>query len=149
MKKPITVVLVLLFILSLVSPLFAEVEESEYFVKTLLIMKVYPHQLGYRVLYKKSSLDFGEVFIPHRWRQEPAGDDTAGQEDAALSAGGKLELRYGEGAEFPYLSVYWKNGAFSHVKLYLHKQDLHSSYGKLDPTIDYTDEFNVDEIILD
>ncbi len=112
--------------------LFAE--ESEYFVKTVPIVKVYPHSLGFKVLFLKSDLSFGNIYVPYTWYAK---------------SGGKAELVYGTEPTIPYMSIFWKDGKFSHMRLYLEKNPLGESYGVIDKSVDYTEQFKTEDIPLE
>ncbi|MFO7850673.1 MAG: hypothetical protein R6V67_12025 [Spirochaetia bacterium] len=114
----------------------AGAETSEFFVKTVPVNKVYQHRLGYRVAYPKSDHTMGILYIPHKWFNREA--DT---EEVA-----KAELATGSGPAYPYLSIFWKNGEFHHIRLYV-KQNLQDvSYGQLDNPEAFNDRFDVDTL---
>lgn len=110
-----------------------EFNESPLFVKTIYLEKVYPHQLGYMVTYVNNSLELRSLYIPMDWFGVAAG---------------KAELVYGSDRAFPYMHIYWEDGEFSHLRLYV-KQNLRDvSWGAIDQTEDLTDEFDVDTLEL-
>ncbi|MFQ3620655.1 MAG: hypothetical protein SNJ78_06895 [Spirochaetales bacterium] len=114
--------------------------ESEYYAKTVLIEKVYPHNLGYKILYTTSKLDIAETYLPHAWFAHSSSRD------------GKLvkgEIQWGDDPTYPYMIIYWKNGKFSHVRLFLKKNMNDLSWGSLNPTEDLSAKFNVEELILE
>ena len=132
MKKTIFAILILLFVGGIV---FAEATESPYFVKTMPLVKVYPHKDGYKILYRTPQMEFGTFYVPMRWFG---------------NAAAKAELIYGDSGAYPYFSIFWKDGAFDHIRLYLHKDRTHRSWGDLDPTNDIAAEFEgVESIELD
>jgi len=90
-------------------------EESTLFVRTVPISRVYLYQEGYRVVYVKNDLNFGEIFLPISW---------------FTMAGGKGEQVLGDDPAFPYFSVFWKDGEFSHIRLYLKKDLRDPSWGE-------------------
>lgn len=125
-------ILAILLLVGFLLPLFAV--ESEYFVKTVLIEKVYPHSKGYRVLYVKSNLQLGEIYLPHSWFYQ---------------AGGKGELVYGDDPSYPFFSVFYKDGEFSHIRLYLKRDYNDPSWGVLRNPDQYDDKFNVDTLEIE
>lgn len=107
--------------------------ESELFVKTIYVEKVYPHQLGYMVSYVTTDLRLEQVFLPIEWFGVAAG---------------RAKIIYGHDKAFPYMDVYWENGEFSHLRLYVKENLRDLSWGAIDQTEDYTDEFAVDTLEL-
>ncbi|HDQ13672.1 MAG TPA: hypothetical protein ENN41_02515 [Sediminispirochaeta sp.] len=134
MKKSILILAIALMI-ALSGALYAE--QSEYFVKTVPISKVYMHNLGYRIVYEKNDFDIGVLYIPNDWF------DLSGQEEP------KAELLMTREPEVPYFSVFWKNGEFSHIRLYLHKSLTHGSYGSLKNPESMNDQFDVETLALE
>jgi hypothetical protein len=117
-----------------VSAVFAFADESDMFVKTMPITRIYTHRLGYRVLYLKTDLNFGEFYVPMSWFDE---------------AGGKGVLIKGTDPSYPYFSIFWKNGEFHSVKLYV-KSDLnHESWGAMTVSPEVAARFDVDTLELD
>lgn len=128
MKKFLILALVLF---GLCFALIAENIESDLYYKSFPIARVYPATEGYRIVYMKSDMDYHVFYVPMEWfNKGPAN---------------KGEILYGEGAAYPYFTVYWKEGAFSHIKLYLARNLLHESWGDLPRDRDYSDKFNVTE----
>ncbi len=111
MKKTIAIALGLLFIAGIIS---VAADESEMYVKSVHIVKVYPHQKGYRIVYMKSGLDLGVTYFPIEW---------------FYGAASKGEVIYGNDPTYPYMSIFWKNGEFHHVRLYLEENKSAQSWG--------------------
>jgi len=61
----------------------------------------------------------------------------------------KAELYTGIEPVYPYFSIFWKNGEFSHIRLYLNKNLSHESYGDLENPEDFADKFNVETLALE
>ena len=104
--KKLTIVLIVLIFSCLA--VFAQEtpradNESYFYFKTAKIFKIYTYNAGYRIVYEKANLELREFMIPMKWFQ----------------AGGKGELIWGNDASYPYFSVFWKDGQFDHIKLYL------------------------------
>lgn len=131
MKKRILFVLLLLVAASI---WVAVAEESLFYTKTVPIVKVYSHKLGYKVIYLKNDMNLGEFYVPFKWLQEP---------------GGKGEVVYGEGKAFPYFSVFYKEGKFDHIRLYLESDRTAESWGTLNPKQDVNEKFNIDTLTLE
>jgi hypothetical protein len=114
--------------------------ESEYYYKNILLTKVYPHALGYKVMYMKGSMDLGEAYLPLKWFSLSSSKE--GQAP-------KGEVIYGDDASYPYLCVYWKEGKFSHVRLYVKKNFNDNSWGTLSQQDASAKSFEVEELKLE
>ena len=136
MKKRVLILAVLL-LLVLSGLLYAE--DSEYFVKSVPIAKVYIHNLGYRIVYQKSDLNFLVFYVPNRWMTMSGSDGEPP----------KAELYTGIEPEYPYFSIFWKNGEFSHIRLYLNRRLSHESYGDLENPDTFDDKFDVETLALE
>lgn len=130
MKKIIITGLVLLFFFGV----FAYAEESDMFVKTMPITKIYTHKLGYKVVYLKNDLNFGEFYVPLKWFD---------------TAGGKGVIIKGVDPAYPYFSIFWKNGEFHSVKLYVRRDLQHQSWGTLQSLPETSDNFDIDTLELE
>jgi hypothetical protein len=104
------------------------------FVKTMPITKIYTHRLGYKVVYLKNDLNFGEFYVPLKWFDQ---------------AGGKGVIIKGFDPAYPYFSIFWKEGKFHSVKLYVRRDLRHDSWGTLRLVPDVADRFEIDELELD
>ena len=111
----------------------AQEQDPELYVKTVSIMKILNHALGYKVLYLKSSMEVGEFYVPHSW----------------FKAGGKAELVLGNGPAFPYFSVFYRNGEFDHVKIYAAENIGHLSWGRLKRQVGDSSKFEVETLDLE
>jgi hypothetical protein len=80
-------------------------EAADVYVISLPILKILSHPEGYKVLYMRNSdMKVDEFYIPHRWLGK---------------AGGKAEIVFGNDPSFPYFSVFYRNGKFDFVRLYV------------------------------
>lgn len=95
---------------------FAQSSDDAFFVKTIPLIKVYSHQLGYKVLYLKGGAQVAEMYLPLTWFGQTAG---------------RAQLIWGVGSEFPYLSLFYKGDKFDHLRLYVHKDMLSATWGIL------------------
>lgn len=89
--------------------------ESDMFVKTVPITKVYLYNEGFRIVYLKSNLEFGVFYVPMEW--------------FGTSADSKAEVVYDMNPAFPYFSIFWEEGEFHHIRLYLEKNRDAPSWG--------------------
>jgi hypothetical protein len=117
-------------------PLFAQPipadKKSDYFYYNVPIERVYPYRRGYVIKYRKGGSQMGTAYLPREWFD---------------AAGGKGELIYlDSGARWPYLSVYYKSGEFTHVRLYLRRDRAHESWGNIPLGVNLDEQFdNIDE----
>jgi len=107
---------------------------SAYYYVNVHIEKVYPHQLGYMIAYRKSGAELGQAYLPGTWFTKSAGK-------------GEL-IRLEGGAQWPYLSVYYKDGKVDHVRLFVRAEFSHQSWGHIPSTANIDDRFNVEELKL-
>lgn len=105
----------------------------EYFVKTIYLNKVYTDNLGYVVAYADSSNNFQEAYLPMSWFN---------------TAGGKGVLVYGAERNYPYMDVYYENGKFDHVVLYVQSSFNDPSWAVLPQTANLEAKFKVDTLTL-
>ncbi len=131
--KRTTVLVVLIFLLLGGLAVTAQEQDPKIYVKTVSIMKILNHSLGYKVLYLKSSMDVGEFYVPHSW----------------FKAGGKAGLVLGNTPAFPYFSVFYKDGKFDHIKLYAHYNIQHLSWGRLKRQAGDNSKFEVETLDLE
>ena len=97
--------------------------ESSYFVKTLPITRIYPHSKGFKVLFIRSDLNIGSFYVPMNWFR-------------GSGAANQAQIMYGIDPAYPYCYIFWSEGEFSHIRLYVIKDKNHESWGVLSPTED-------------
>jgi hypothetical protein len=131
MKRVIILLTVAAFALACV-PAFsqaARTDPTDAFVKTVHIAKIYAHALGYRVLFFKSTFEFGEMWVPMSWFKQ--GVD-------------KAEIIFGNEPSYPYFTIVWADGKFDHVRLYVRDSLQDKSWSELDDRgQDLSGKFNV------
>jgi len=132
MKRSIILV-ALIFIVLGVFVANAQQQDPKLYVKTVGIMKILNHALGYKVLYLKSSMEVGEFYVPHTW----------------FKAGGKAELVLGNGPAFPYFSIFYRDGEFDHIKIYAAENIQHLSWGRLKRQAGDSSKFEVETLDLE
>ena len=139
MKK--FVLLVVLAVFCLGGSLFAQQKSSkykisEYYYFNIPIEKIYTYRKGYIIIYRKGVNQMARTYIPHDWFT----DATGPAEEFAL----------GGGREWPSMSVYYKNGDFSHVKLRLRREKTHETWGVVPLNINIDEFFEgVEEVVLE
>ena len=131
----VTILLSLVFVSFGSGALFAQEESSSPVVSaaTVYVQKVYPHSQGYKVVYTKSDLYPAETYLPTRWFND---------------AGGKGEIFFTSHPSAPYMTVYYVDGQFSHLKLFV-RQRYHSSWGALPGDEDLTEQFSIETLALE
>jgi hypothetical protein len=132
MKRTVMLVTLILLVLG-VFAVNAQEQDPKLYVKTVSIMKILNHALGYKVLYLKSTMEVGEFYVPHSW----------------FKAGGKAELVLGNGPAFPYFSVFYRDGEFDHIKLYAAENIRHLSWGRLKRQVGDSSKFEVETLDLE
>jgi hypothetical protein len=126
-----TVAVVILALLACSAAFAQQNAERDVYVKSVRIARVYPHALGYRILYFKSNMEYAEMYVPTQW--------------FSFSGTSKANVIWGETAEFPFFTIYYKDGKFDRILLYLHS-DMHDiTWGALPVGIDLTRQFDVQE----
>jgi hypothetical protein len=137
MKK---LIVVLLFLM-LMAPLFAQSNsqlnsESEFYCVNIRIERIYPTTYGYIVQYRKGLKDTATVSVHNEW---------------LAGTGGKAELVYlPKGTNWPSMTLFYKNGEFDHIRLYVHKYRSHPTWGNVHLPADLTPYFaNPDDIHIE
>jgi len=121
-----------LIILALTAPLFAqpisEENSSDMYYINVPVEKIYPSGKGYIVQYRKGINSIGSVGFPNEWFTD---------------AGGKAELiKLPPGKNWPTMTVFYKKGEFSHVRLYVHRVKGHETWGNVPQTADVSKWFS-------
>lgn len=93
---------------------FAQSDEGAMYVKTIPLIKVYTHQLGYKVHFMKHGDQVAEMYLPLKWFGQTAG---------------KAQVIWGQGPEYPYLSLFYKGEKFDHLRLYVSTNMQSPSWG--------------------
>ncbi|GHV35569.1 hypothetical protein AGMMS4952_27790 [Spirochaetia bacterium] len=131
----------LLFILAGILPLMAQentagTNSAETYALTVSLEKVYPYRKGYIVKYRKGLNKMVDAYLPYEWFQ-------------GTGAKGDL-IQMKSGTDWPHMTVFYKNGAFDHVRLYVRKNRGHESWGDVPLTVNLDDRFeNVEDLRLE
>jgi len=131
-KRNFLTVLLLLLIVSGVS-VFADTKESEFYVKTIYIVKVFNDNLGFRVDYQTANMEMHSVYMPTEWFG---------------TSGGYGEVIYGNHPSAPYMSIWYKEGKIDHFRLYVKQYFDDPSWGTFRTTGVSEEEFSVEELTL-
>jgi hypothetical protein len=138
--KPVRFFLAILFALTLGGGLFAQNKgeaksvsgispgkESEYYYINVDIETIYPYRLGYLIIYRKGVNGIGRVYIPLEWFNDPVGR-------------AKL-VNLGPGQTWPHLTVYYRNGEFSHCRVFVRREANHVTWGNVPLHVNMDDKF--------
>jgi len=132
--------IVLLVFLVLISPVFAQPDprynQSDIFYVNISVDKVYPTGMGYIVQYRGSGNQFHTIGIPQEWFS---------------AAASKAELiNLPPGRSWPTMTIFYRDGEFSHVRLYVHRAKSHQTWGNIPMHMDVsmyfpdTDTLNIE-----
>jgi hypothetical protein len=105
--------------------------ESEFYPVSVPVEKIYNYPKGYIVRYRRGPLETVNAYLPLEWFT-----DTSGR--------GEI-LRLGTRNAQPRLVVYYKGGEFSHVRLYVHPNPHHITWGLVRPSENLDREFENQE----
>jgi hypothetical protein len=116
MKK----LIIVLFLIALITPAFAQNRASElprlYYIN-VPIERIIPSSEGYIIQYRNSSSVVSTIGIPIEWFND---------------AGGKADIvRLTLASDWPSMSVFYSDGEFSHVRLYVHRAASHLTWGNI------------------
>lgn len=145
--KTFRLFIVLIVLIAAVFPAFAQnsesksssgispENESDMFYVNIPVEKIYPYSKGYVVVYRNNT-QLAETYIPLEWFSGPEG---------------KADLiRLSSGKRWPYLTVFYKDGEFSHLRLYVRREVTHETWGNIPLGVNLDSQFeSVETIILD
>jgi hypothetical protein len=111
-------------------------KESEYYYYSVPIEKIYTYRTGYIVVYRKGANRMARTYIPLEWFTDPTGKAD--------------QITLGPGRDWPHLSVYYKSGEFSHIRLYVRRERAHETWGVVPLNINIDEYFEgIEEISLE
>ncbi|MDR0389596.1 MAG: hypothetical protein LBH73_05955 [Spirochaetaceae bacterium] len=138
--KPVRFIFIALFVLVLGGALAAQNNddrrssggispgrESEFYYINVDIETIYPYRLGYLIIYRRGVNGIGRVYIPLEWFEDPTGK-------ARL-------INLGPGRAWPHLTVYYRNGEFSHCRVFVRRESSHVTWGNVPLNVDIDDRF--------
>jgi hypothetical protein len=134
MKRAIPVLLLLLLLLLALGAAFGQEQDAKVYVKTVPILKILSSSEGYKVLYVKSNMQVGEIYLPLSWFGK---------------AGGQAEIVFGKDPSYPYFSVFYKDGKFDFIRLYVIDDVKDLSWGILKRTEEELNRFKVDTLQIE
>jgi hypothetical protein len=139
MKKIIFAV-VIIAAFAAIQPLYSQTiskaSESEHYYVNVPLEKVYIGREGYVVMYRKGVNNLAKAYIPYEWFN---------------AAAGKGELvTLPRGTNWPSLTIFYKSGEFSHIRLYIHRERGHTSWGIVPANANLSEHFkDVESIELE
>lgn len=122
----------LLLVTAIATNIPAQEDEPEMYARSFYIQRVFPNRNGYRLIYTNDHGRNQELLVPLRWFGQTANEQTA-------------ELRRGRNPSYPYMEVFWRDGEFSHMKIYLQSDYNHESWGIWDAPDNVDELFDLDE----
>jgi hypothetical protein len=133
MKKAVILFAAGLFLLASL-PAFSQAQTypKDAYVKTIPVLKVWLHELGYKVQFFNSNSRVSDIYVPLTWFN-----------NGSLS---KADLVYGNEKGFPYITIVWVDGAFDHITLYVLNDFRSATWGVLSGVADLSSQFNVQEV---
>ena len=128
MKK---LIIVLIF-MALLSPVFAqdisERNRSDMYYINVPVERVFPTSRGFIVQYRSGNNQITTIGIPNEWFT------------AAASRAELIQLP--RGPNWPTMSVFYREGEFSHIRLYVHRVRGHQTWGNLPQSADVSRFFS-------
>ncbi len=123
--------LILFFSAFGVSSLAAQ-DSGEYYYTNVSILKIYPHAMGYYIVYRRpASLGTAEIFVPKEWLENRPT---------------KAVLNLTSQNVGPYVTIVTKDGAFDHVRITAPSNIRDPAWGTLTSGVPYNDKFKVDTL---
>ena len=126
MKKFILLIMIL-GCFTAISPVFSQTgsdkNRSEFSCVNIPVEKVFTYKEGYVILYRQGFNKIGTLYLPNRWFMTSYDDD-----GAFIRAKAQIS-NLPAGREWPTLSIFYKEGEFSHARLYVHRSKAHRTWG--------------------
>jgi hypothetical protein len=138
--KKFSLLVLLALVFCLEGSLFAQdkrqFKESEFYYVSVPIEKIYTYRSGYVIVYRKGVNQIARTYLPLEWFTD--------------SAGKAEEISLGSGKTWPHLSIYYKSGQFSHVRLYTRREKAHETWGMVPLNLNIDQYFEgIEEIKLE
>ncbi len=109
-------------------------DDTQLYARSFRIARIDAHEMGYRVLYHQDSGRLSVTYFPHEWFSRADG-------------AGRLYMEVNRSV--PFMEVFWKDGEFSHVKVYAHRDMGHPTWQRWRPDEDPTEYFDVDVPVIE
>ncbi len=139
MKKALIAAAAGLFLLAGL-PVFAQTQTTQTYAKdayykSIPLRKIWMHPLGYVIQFFNSKSQISDIYVPLTWFNK-------GIES-------KADIIYGADRSYPYAVIFWVDGKFDHIKLYVLDNYESLTWGVLESVTDLTSRFNVDDVPKD
>jgi hypothetical protein len=138
MKKALVAAAVALLLLAGL-PLFAQAQTqanpTQAYYKTIPLLKVWLHPLGYLLQYFNSNSKVAEIYVPLAWFNN--------------GINSKAEILYGNDRAYPYITIYWVDGKFDHLRIYVQNDFESGTWGVLNTAADLTKQFDITDVPRD
>jgi hypothetical protein len=100
---------------------------SELYYVNVPVEKIFIYKKGYVVLFQQGSLSLGQAYIPYEWFRIDSR---------------KAELiDLPDGKTWPSMTIFYREGKFSLVRLYVSKRTSHESWGFIPFSTNLDDRF--------
>ena len=139
MKKLLVLLISLFFGSGMLASVSAQSVQSPFFAKTVFIQKITSTKEGYIVVYLDDRLNPHTSYIPIQWFYKSTG--------ATSDGFAKAEILYGNGPQFPYMQIFWKDGKFHHLRIFAERNLNSPSWGILSDTADTSGLFHPNQEI--
>jgi hypothetical protein len=127
MKKFAAVAAAVVFLAGAAPAAFAQSAESDMVVLNVFVERIWPHRLGYVVEYRGTTNTLSRAYLPMYW---------------FLGGDGRAEiLALPPGNSWPSMSVFYRDGEFSHLRLHVHRSPSHSTWSSMHMSQDMDSEF--------
>jgi len=130
--KKLVFAAIFVVLLAVGAPVFTQNQrderDSEYYYINITLEKIFPHRDGYIVQYRKSYFKYGRAYLPAKWFVD------------ADSTGEIVTLPPGK--VWPSMTIYYKDGLFSHVRLYVHRLANHQTWGNVPQNVNLDGQFD-------
>ena len=109
-------------------------QESEFYYVSIPVERIWLYRDGYIVVYQKG-FNLVRTYIPIEW----------------FTPAGKAEYIYlNTPGAWPHMSIFYRNGEFSHVRLYARRERAHQTWGTVPFHVDLSEYFrNIEEVHLE
>lgn len=130
MKKLLALLVFALFAAGL-----ASATDSPMYAKVVPVIRVISDQKGYQVTYLTNHGDPKVIYIPLQWFYQISDFKTA---DGFIRA----EIVRGTGSAYPYMQIFWKDGKFHHLRLFVVDYYGDRTWGVHPDGVDWSSKFD-------
>lgn len=131
MKKTMLLILSFVIVFGCFAALPAASEESDLYYINAQILRIFPHKLGYYIIYRRAELQTGEIFVPIEWFDR--------RDSRAI-------LNLIEGDLNPYVTFVMRNGEFDHIRVCAMKDIQHGTWGTIAENAIPAENFQVEAL---